>query len=139
MFLRVVGTLGLTLSVLATIILPVPTLPPLPSGGFKVGTITDCWTFVTPSLAKGSSVANALWWGWRRRRLLVDRQRQLVPVDLNSVSKKNWQEQKLWVKVWYPADVADPRYLSSPHAPYLVLKDRGVWVFLSPHHCPCSS
>lgn len=49
MVLRLVGTLGLTLSVLMTIIVPVPHLPGLPSGSFKVGTIVDCWTYVAAS------------------------------------------------------------------------------------------
>lgn len=43
--LRAIGTLGLTLSVLATVIVPMPQLPALPPGGFKVGTITDCWMY----------------------------------------------------------------------------------------------
>lgn len=42
------------------------------------------------------------------------------------MKEQTWRERKMWLKVWYPADGADPAFLSCPPAPYLILKGEGA-------------
>lgn len=81
-----------------TIVLPVPTLPPLPIHGHPVATISDYWIhtqymreYYTPKTDKGTLT-----------------------------------QQRLFMKLWYPADGTHPSYKKGKRAPYMVIKGDGT-------------
>ena len=99
LLIAVAVSLCVIFSAFVTIVLPVPTLAPLPTHGLPVATITDCWT---------QDVYARQWSAPKTKREL-----------------EHW---RLFMKLWYPADGSHISYKKGKKAPYLVIKGDGIQI-----------